>query len=277
MKEILIKKNNGESVIFDPEKLTQSLISSGASKADAENIGSLLIPQVKDGMTTHSIYKLAYSLLSKKSGRVAGRYRLKKAIFDMGPTGYPFERLVSELIRLKGFTTQSGIVLEGKCVKHEVDVYARNSKKTIFAECKFHNEVHRYSDLKVSMYVKSRFEDLKANYQAREDESHIFEGWLITNTRFTSDALNYGNCAGLSLISWDYPSEGNLKQLIDASGFHPITSLKSLTKQEKDYLLNKEIILCRNLLTSIDSLEKLGIKQKRIDKIIKEANSIISL
>ena len=131
--------------------------------------------------------------------------------------------------------------------------------------------------MKVSMYVKSRFEDLKSSFIEKESQDHSFEGWLVTNTRFTTDALDFGKCAGLKLISWDYPSQGNLRQLIDESGFHPITTMKTLSKKEKEFLLDSEIILCRNLISNIGVLEKLGIKEKRIERIKKEAKSIIKL
>lgn len=276
MDEIIIRKNNGEEVSFDIEKLKSSLIRSGATNEDTEFVAKQVVESLEYGMSTHNIYKLAYSLLRKKSNRVAGRYKLKKAIFELGPTGYPFERLVSELIRTKGYETQSGIILEGNCVNHEVDVYARNDRKSIFAECKFHNDNHRKTDLKVSMYVKSRFEDLQSRHSRNENSTHKFEGWLVTNTRFTADAIDFGNCGGLRLISWDYPVKGNLRQLIDQAGFHPITTMKTITNKEKQALLEKSIVLCRQLIANEELLKEMGVKERKINRIIKEAETIIS-
>ncbi len=275
MNKIIIRKNNGDEVRFDIEKLKSSLIRSGASENEANMVTSQVQTQLKTGMSTHNIYKLAYGLLRKKSNRVAGRYKLKKAIFELGPTGYPFERLVSELIKLKGFETSSGIIMPGKCIQHEVDVYARNSHKSIFVECKFHNEYHRKTDLKVSMYVKSRFEDLKESHLTKESSDHQFEGWLVTNTRFSADAISFGNCVGLKLISWDYPRQGNLRQLIDQSGFHPITTMKTITIKEKKVLLENDVILCRQMANSRSLLNQMGLRERKIDKILKEAEHII--
>ncbi len=225
-------------------------------------------------MTTRKVYKIAYKLLKKRSAKVAGKYRLKKAIFDMGPTGYPFEHLVSELIKLKGFTTETGITLNGLCVSHEVDVFAKKLGTTVFTECKFHNDVRKKSDVKVSLYVNSRFHDLKNKYKQDANDRHIFEGWLVTNTRFTLDAIEYGSCAGLKMISWDYPAKGNLRQLIDSSGFHPITTMQSITKKEKSFLLKNEVILCRHINSQTKLLRKMGMNDKRITEIINEANQI---
>jgi Holliday junction resolvase-like predicted endonuclease len=277
MKNITIIKNSGESADFDSDKLRNSLLQSGASKVDAEFVTNNISNNIVDGMSTRKIYKLAYKLLKKQSVKVAGKYRLKKAIFDMGPTGYPFEHLVSELIKLGGFTTKTGITLEGKCVSHEVDVFAKKKGTTVFVECKFHNDVRKKSDVKVSLYVNSRFHDLKNKYKLAADNQHVFEGWLVTNTRFTTDAIEYGKCAGLKLISWDYPEQGNLRQLVDSSGFHPITTLQSITKKEKSILLENKVILCRHIASQVHLLEKMRISKTRIRKIVSEANQISNI
>ena len=274
MNNISIIKNSGESVDFDSDKLKRSLIQSGASQVDADYVTNYIVKTIVSGMTTRKVYKIAYKLLKKRSAKVAGKYRLKRAIFDMGPTGYPFEHLVSELIKLKGFTTKTGITLNGQCVSHEVDVFANKTGITVFTECKFHNDVRKKSDVKISLYVNSRFHDLKNKYKHEYNDNHIFEGWLVTNTRFTLDAIEYGICAGLKMISWDYPAKGNLRQLIDSSGFHPITTMQSITKKEKSFLLDNEVILCRHISSQKTLLKKMGIKEKRIAKIISEANQI---
>lgn len=275
MEKINVTKKTGEKVWFDPMKLKRSLLRSGANESDSEYVTSVVCKSIVEGMSTHKIYKLAYDLLRKTSGKVAGRYKLKKAIFEMGPTGYPFERLVSELIKLQGFETESGIIIDGSCVSHEVDVYAKSENKTIFVECKFHNDDHKKSDVKVSLYVKSRFEDLKSKFKNSATANHIFEGWLVTNTRFTADASQFGTCAGLKLISWDYPQTGNLRQLVDEAGFHPITTMYSITKKEKTTLLEKEIILCRQIKENESLLREMGITERRISKIISEAKEIV--
>lgn len=274
MKNITIIKNSGETADFDSDKLKKSLLLSGASEVDANFVTNYVCSNIVDGTTTRKVYKLAYKLLKKRSVKTAGKYRLKKAIFDLGPTGYPFESLVSELIKLQGFETKAGVTLQGLCVSHEVDVHAKMPNKTLFVECKFHNDIRRKSDVKVSLYVNSRFHDLKNRYKSFEDSNHVFEGWLVTNTRFTTDAIDYGNCAGLKMISWDYPEQGSLKQLIDKSGFHPITVLQSLSKKEKSVLLENKVILCRQIDNNKHLLQKIGMEISKIKKIISEANQI---
>jgi hypothetical protein len=98
----------------------------------------------------------------------------------------------------------------------------------------------------------------------------------VTNTRFSVDAENYGKCAGLVLISWDYPAKTGLKYWIDKTGLHPITSLISLTKKEKQSLLEKGIVLCNELEQNTDILRQMGIKENQIRKITREAGNLIA-
>jgi len=271
----LITKKSGEKVPFDQEKLKRSLERSGAGEKDIQAIIRQVNDRLVDGMSTHKVYQMAYSILRKGSSKVAGKYRLKKAIFELGPTGYPFEKFVGELLKFQGYQVQVGQIVKGHCVEHEVDVIAEKEHQKFMIECKFHQDQGKKSDVKVSLYIHSRFLDIEKQWNKNPQESLRFhQGWIVTNTRFTEDSIRFGKCVGLKLISWDYPAQGSLKQRIDVSGLHPITVLNSLTKKEKQEILNKNIVLCRNLKT--EHLIDIGFRENRIVKIMKEISSLLS-
>lgn len=273
--QFLITKKSGEKVPFDETKIRRSMERSGARKVDIDAVMNSLDSLIVNGMSTHKIYQKAYSLLRTKSRKVAGRYKLKKAIMELGPTGYPFEKFIGKLIEFQGYRTKVDVTIQGKCISHEVDVVAENDSKKIIVECKYHREGNRKSDVKVAMYIRSRFNDIQDAWE-RDDKlkHHALEGWLVTNTRFTKDALTYGNCSGLKMISWDYPEVGSLRQRIDHSGLHPITSLYSMSKKEKQFVLEEGIVLCRELTEEI--LVKQGIRANKIHKIMEEARNLIA-
>jgi hypothetical protein len=100
------------------------------------------------------------------------------------------------------------------------------------------------------------------------------KGWVVTNTRFTSDALAYGKCAGLHLLSWDYPKENGLKDRIDRLGLYPITVSTLLTNREKQFLLSREIVLCRQLADDTFYLDHLGVSEPRKSKILAEISML---
>jgi hypothetical protein len=101
-----------------------------------------------------------------------------------------------------------------------------------------------------------------------------YQGCVVTNTRFSDDALQYGTCAGLKLIGWDYPATGSLKDQIDALGLYPITCLTSLTKNEKQYLLDKKIVLCLELNDNPKLLERAGVKAARMETVLQETRQL---
>lgn len=273
-KTINITKRNGLKAPFDVQKLINSLDRSGVAKSDIEQIIHEVKRNLFEGISTHKVYQMAYSILRKKSHRAAGKYRLKKAIFELGPSGYPFERFVGELLKNQGYTVEVGKIVAGHCIQHEVDVVAEKDDRKYMIECKFHGQPNRKSDVKVSLYIHSRFLDVEKEWKKNEAGNLKFhQGWIITNTRFTADAIQFGKCAGLNMISWDYPQSGSLRDRIDMSGLHPITALQTITKKEKKALLDLDRVLCRNI--SKEELISIGIKPNRINKILVEINDII--
>ncbi len=270
---ILITKNSGDKVRFEESKLRNSLSRAGANERTIQLVINELDLYILEGMTTHKVYKKAYSILSKISNRSAGRYRLKKAILELGPTGFPFEKFVGALLQHQGFEVKTGQIIQGKCVQHEVDVVAENENTIIVVECKFHRDGNRKSDVKVPLYIRSRFNDI---YDQWKKDGVIgnrnFEGWVVTNTRFTTDAEEYGLCSGMKMVSWDFPAQDSLRNQIDNSGLHPITSLKSLTAKEKQKILEAGFVLCKEITENI--LLKNMVAQNKIKRVLLEAQSL---
>ena len=275
---ILVLKSNGEKAPFEKDKFLNALRYSGASKHESYQILQQVESKLFDGIPTKKIYKLAYSLLKKKKSHgTAGRYRLKKAIFELGPSGYAFELFVSRLFESLGYSVKTDQLINGKCILHEVDVLAKKSNLIVFVECKFRSDYRGKTDVKVPLYIHSRFSDIESKWrEVPANENMEMKGFVVTNARFTKDAIEYAECAGLGLISWDYPAESSLKYYIDKSGMHPITSLNGLTKAQKSALLKEGVVLCRELVKSKFLLEKLGLNEKQINKVITEAHHIIN-
>jgi hypothetical protein len=267
---VTVIKLDGTPEPFAPEKLLASLRRSGAVEDTARRIVSEVEQTLRDGIRTSEIYRRAFSLLRKTEHPVAARYSLKRAIRELGPSGFPFEDFVSEMFRARGYTVATGTMVKGRCAEHELDLRAEKDGKVIGAELKFHNNLGIKSDLKIALYVHARFEDLKAHVA----HNGISEGWLITNTSFTENALNYAKCVGLTMISWSYPEGGTLQDLIEDSGVQPITALTSLTLKEKRLLLERKVVLCKLLPESASVMESIGMTASRIDTTLRESQAL---
>ncbi|MCB0397631.1 MAG: restriction endonuclease [Flavobacteriales bacterium] len=265
-------KMTGEKAVFDPAKLRRSLERSGADNSAIQQIIREVEASLYDGITTREIYKKAFSLLRKISRPTAARYKLKKAIYELGPSGFPFEKFIAAILDYEGFQTSTNVIVKGHCVKHEVDVVAEKEEKHFMVECKFHSDQGRFCDVKIPLYIHSRFLDVEKQWRKQDGHNHKFhQGWIFTNTRFTSDAIQYGNCSGLMLVSWDQPKKGSLSERINASGLHPITCLISLTASEKRTLLKMEKVLCMDLCNHPELLSAISVNPQRQKKILKEA------
>lgn len=274
-KNVMVKKASGEKEPFSPEKLHRSLERSGASQDMMKRVEKSLEDHLFDGITTSEIYRKAFQLLRKLKRPAAARYSLKRAIMELGPTGYPFEHFFGALLRQMGYAVQVGQEVQGQCVKHEVDVIARNDHQQFMVECKFYNSPGKTCNVRVPLYIHSRFNDIEKRWRSAPKSKNLsFHGWVVTNTRFTTDAIDYGKCAGLRMVSWDYPGEESLKDMIEQSGLFPITALTNLTRKQKQMLLEKEIVLCRQLLQNPEALQPMGLKAKKQEAIMEEAREL---
>lgn len=274
-KDIIIVKADGKHESFDVEKLRFSLLHSGATPESTEQVIQHFLPRLHDGMSTSEIYKHAFSILREISAPVARSYSLRRAVMDLGPSGFPFEDFIAEILRAKGFTCLTRQTVLGGCVPHEVDVVAYNDKKLIMVEAKFHNELGTKSDIKVALYIKARFDDIKENvFNYGKDNRKVTDAWLVTNTKFSSTAIHYGECHNMTLIGWNYPEKGSLQDMIESERLHPLTCLTSLSDSEKKKLLENGVVLCSNIKSDPEVLRKYLGQTFTIEPVIKEINEL---
>lgn len=263
-------KHSGERTDFSIDKLKSSLRKSGAEEALVNEISNNVRDELYQGISTKEIYNRAFALLKKEKKGYASKYKLKKAIYELGPTGFPFEKFIAALLFYSGYKVKTGQFLQGKCVLHEVDVVARKNDQFIVIECKFHSDEGRNCNVKIPLYIHSRYRDILNNYNDKNEAEKPTEGWVVTNTRFTEDALQYGKCAGLYLLSWDYPIGNGIKERIDRLGLYPITASTLMSQREKQFLLSRDIVLCKQLINDDFYLDHLGISENRQARILEE-------
>ncbi len=268
-------KSSGEIAPFSVRKLTSSLRRSGADTAMVNEVLRELEPTLYEGIPTKRIYRQAYSILKKLSKPTAARYSLKQGIMQLGPSGFPFEKFISEILKTQGYSTRIGVFIDGHCVRHEVDVVAVKDGRNYMIECKFHNLSGIKSDVKIPMYIHSRFKDIeKVQLTDEEFEVRFHQGWVVTNTRFTDDAIRYATCMNMHLMGWDYPAKGGLKDFVNSYELYPLTCLTTLTNTEKQQLLDQDLVLCKELLDNRALLHKIGIRQNRLDNILNEVSAL---
>lgn len=271
---MLITKADGTVEEFNPAKLRRSLRHSGARNEEINTIVAHIESVAFDKMRTQDIYRHAFSLLKTTGTSVSARYSLRRALFGLGPTGFPFETFLARLFRDEGYTTSTGLNLRGKCALHEIDVAAYKSDHSFIAEAKFHARPGLKSDLQVAMYSYARLLDLKGQKICADDICGITHLKIITNTKFTSAATKYAECVGVELLSWDYPKKNNLYQMIEASKLYPVTVLQSLNTSQKQFLLGRQVVVCQDIIKNPAILTELNLSPRKLEALNIEARQL---
>lgn len=270
-----VVKYSGDVVDFDSTKLEKSLSKSGATQFVVKSILNEIQSQIYDGIPTKKIYKIAFNLLKERSSSHAARYNLRDAIQLLGPDGFFFEKFIAQLFIAENYKVITNIVLQGKCVSHEIDIVVKKMDEIAMIECKFHGGREGVSNVKVPMYILSRFNDLKdKKHIVFTQKDEISKCWIATNNRFTSDAITFGNCVGLNLLSWDYPHNNNLKERVDNKKMYPVTCLTTLSKAEKEKLLFLDVILVNEISKNSNCLKRIGLSNYRIKNVLKEVSEL---
>jgi hypothetical protein len=196
---MLVTKADGNVEEFDPKKLRHSLKRAGASNHEIDDVVKGVEAVAHDGISTQDIYRHAFDLLSGMQSAVIARYALRRALFDLGPTGFPFEAFLARLFQEKGYETKTGLVIKGRCATHEIDVAAYKEDHSFVAEAKFHARPGLKSDLQVAMYSYARLLDLSEMRVCTDDICGIKNLKIITNTKFTTAAIKYAECVGVDV------------------------------------------------------------------------------
>lgn len=273
---IQILKSDGTRQEFKEEKLIHSLRRVGATQDVIAEIVKHVQSELHENITTKQIYKHAFELLKKHSAPVAIKYSVRRALFELGPNGFPFEKFVAKIFQVWGYETLTDQIIIGVCVPHEMDVVAWKDNELSMVEAKFHNTLGLSSDVKVALYIKARFDDIQGNTFDYGGKKRTLTGrWLITNTKFSEQAIHYGECNNIKMVGWNYPAKNNLNQIIEQNGLYPITTIPSLSTDAKRDLIGRGVLVCKDIIDHPEHLSSIGIKNADSEKILSEARIIV--
>lgn len=258
----------GQKEPFSFDRFEKSLKKAGLSINQIHQVLETIKPELSNGITTKELYAKSFKEIKKLDKRCASLYSLKKAVQRMGPTGFPFEQLVGQILIHEGYDVKVGVVLQGKCITHEIDVVAYKNNKYSLVEVKF-SQYNIYSTVQTVLYIKARFDDINFVKNGSLDRSI-----LITNTSFTDQARDFGKCVNIELIGWNFPANRDLEYLIKKNRLFPVTALVSISNSIKRKLLDQNIVICKQVLENKGVLERLGISKNLADQIYNDCKSL---
>ena len=277
---MLIIKADGRKEPFSLGKIIASLERIGVKPAQAKQIAQTAKSRFRDIVSSDEIFHAVIGMLKDLDSALASKYNLRRALMQFGPAGYPFEQYMAHVLEALGYQTMTNQFIKGACVTHEVDIVAKNTTHDYVVECKYHNTPGARSDVKVALYSWARFQDIKQQWETKPEHSYESHNiWLITNTRFTQDAIDYGNCMGMKITGWGYPRDETLEQMIHRTQTYPINIFPGLVNQETfNKLYQAKLYLAKDLLNKPikDLSRKTKINQGDLTVLVAEAEKLKS-
>ncbi len=124
MSSFYVLKFNGEKEPFSFNKVYGSARRVGASKDFAKEIAKIVEKEAYQGIKTSEIFRKVKKLLKREKIAASFKFNLKNAMRRLGPTGFPFEKYVTEIFSKNGFKTKLNQNIKGSCCKYEIDFLA---------------------------------------------------------------------------------------------------------------------------------------------------------
>lgn len=269
---VTVIKRDGTEVLFDDGRVIRSIERSGVAKELHDHVLQHIKERVGQDniITTDEIFYHIREFLVGKDKRSAIRFNLRQGIFELGPTGFPFEQYLAKIFRDQGYKAEVDLVMQGECVSHEVDILIQKDGRREIVEAKFHNQSMGKTDVQVLLYTYARFLDVRG-------QNRIDGVWVATNTKLTSESRVYAECKGIKAIAWNYPESGSLQDFVEKPKMYPITILTDLTTEEKRRLIDNGVVLASDLLKISENelVEKYLMDETRA-QVAKQDASLIS-
>jgi hypothetical protein len=281
MNSVHVINSNGQRERFSFQKVYRSARNVGASKESANRIAATIEKEIYPEIKTSKIFARVKELLYKETPGAALKFNIKEGIRKLGPTGFPFEKFVSEIFKKLGFETQTNLFLSGFCLNdYETDFVARKENLIYVGECKYRNFAGEEVHLRDALANYARFQDvLKGPYFEEEKKrNYQVKTIMVTNARFTSRAVQYFSCMDIDYIGWKSPKNNSLEYLIEKYGLYPITILPSLKGYLENIFVSEKMMMAQDV-AKIDPQEfskKFNISIKHLSPLIEEAKLLLA-
>lgn len=267
---VFVIKADGNKEPFDPKKIYNTCIRSGADDTLARQISDFVSKQVRDGWSTHKIYKMVLDELDKTEHKSAFLFPMRHAITDLGSD--TFEVYTKRILEAYGYACEWDKIVQGRIVEHQVDVIAKKDK-TYLIECKHHTNPHRFCGLGVMLQVQARLEDVQDGFKDRKTKYDFAGAWIFNNTKFSYHAKKYADGKNIRLSGWGYKKEFSLETMVTKKKIYPITILKTSPDVYRK-LFQKNIITIQDLVNNKNGLG--FIKKNELNSIVNQAQHILS-
>ena len=272
MLAVYVTKADGSKQLFDKEKIVQTCQRMGANRDVAIQVAQEVEKNLYPNITTQQILQIIFAVMSKNKPAVKHLFDLKQGISLMEPKP-EFEVFVRVLLAHNGFQVKPNAILRGLCGEHEVDAIATKDGLTYLVEAKHHSNYHALTGLDESRIARAIIEDVTDGYTNGGAEIRIDRAMIVTNTRYSEHAVNYGRCRGILQVGWASPEGLGLRDMVEKHKLVPLSCLRGISTDTRLRLVEAGIVLIKQLLEQ-DSYyleRRIGLSHKTVLSIIEKA------
>ena len=266
-----VTKADGSKQLFNREKIVQTCLRLGADQNTAMLIATQLEHRLYEGISTREILQIIFTLMRKYKPAVKHLFDLRRGISLM-ESKPEFEVFVRALLFHNGFDVQPNTILRGFCGLHEVDALASKAGLTYFVEIKHHIKYHAFTGLDESRIARAILEDVAEGYTRGVTDLKIDRAMIVTNTRYSDHAINYGQCRHILQIGWASPEVG-LRDMIEKHKLYPLSCLRGISANIRLKLIDVGIVLIKQLLNQDSNyiVRKTGLSKFEVSSLMEKA------
>lgn len=268
----------GEKEPFSLSKVARSAQRAGAPKELAQRVALQIQKSVYPGIKTSEIFDKVNKLLKKEDKKSSLRFSLKEAMRKLGPSGFPFENYIADIFSAHGYEVFLNRKIKGKFATHEIDFLAKKNQIFYIGECKYRIFPGERIDLSILLAFYAKFLDLENGGYFNLPKDVGLKPIMVTNAKFSSQAIQYANGMAIELLGWKYPPSNGLESMIETEQLYPITILPSFKGYLIDPCSRAKLMLAKDVLD--DNPEKIaeiiGIEQDKILPLINEAKMLLN-
>jgi hypothetical protein len=280
MASLFVINARGKKEPFSFKKVYRSAKRAGASSKTAGRIAETVKKETYPGMKTSEIFRRIKKILRKEAPKAALKFNIKEGMRRLGPTGFPFEKYVGEILKSLDYRVRINQFLLGKCVRsYEIDFVAEKGKTIYVGECKYRQDFGDIVHFQDALANYARFLDISEGnrFKSSKYKNHKIKTMLVTNTKFSDRSIDYCCCVGVELLGWNYPKGRGLGYIIDKGRLYPVTILPALKKYIKKAFVEEKIMLAKDVL-KIDTekfAKKHKIRLKHLKSLIGQAKVLL--
>ena len=185
--------------------------------------------------------------MRKQKPAIKHLFDLKYGISLMVPKP-EFEAFIRILLVHSGFKVEPNTILRGLCGEHEADAIATKDGVTHFVEVKHHSSYHALTGLDESRIARAILEDVTEGYSHGLTRIKIDRAMIVTNTRYSKHAINYGRCRDILQVGWSSPEFFGLREMVEKHKLYPLSCLRGISAKVRLRLVEAGVVVIKQLL-----------------------------